>query len=245
MSKTKTKIIDDSVQTEEPKNKKAEEQQATPSGSAKVRRDSAVRAERVRGKKYQEAKNKIDVEKSYTLSETLQLVKVTSYAKFGGPVQLHLVLTKGSVNKVLDLPYASGKTKKVEIATDETVAKLQSGKIEFDVLIAHPSMMPKLVPFAKVLGPRGLMPNPKNGTISDKPEEAAKKWTRSDSGGYPLQVKSEAKAPLVHTIIGKIDQPEKELEENFKVIVNAIGQKNIAKIYIAPTMGPAIKVVVA
>lgn len=221
MAKNKTVIIDDSVETKKT-------QSVTP------------QKERVRGKKYQEAKNKVDVEKTYTLSEALQLAKVTSYAKFGGPVQLHLVLNKGSVNKVLDLPFSSGKIKRVEIATDETIAKLQSGKIDFDVLVAHPSMMPKLVPFAKVLGPRGLMPNPKNGTMSPNPEEAV-----SQFGGNSLQVKSEAKAPLVHTIIGKIDQPEKELAENFKAIVNTVGARNIEKAVIAATMGPGIKVVIA
>ena len=221
MSKTKTKIIDDSI-------------------AVKSHTSATPKTEKVRGKKYQEAKSKVDAEKSYPLPEALQLVKVTSCAKFSGPVQLHLVLIKGSINKVLDLPYASGKTKKVEVASDETITKLQSSKINFDVLIAHPSMMSKLVPFAKVLGPRGLMPNPKNGTISDNPEEAAKKF-----GGNSLQVKSEAKAPLVHTIIGKIDQPEKELEENFKFITDVVGARNIQKAVIAATMGPAIKVIVA
>ncbi|MBI2590535.1 MAG: hypothetical protein HYW33_01470 [Candidatus Blackburnbacteria bacterium] len=236
MSKTKTKIIDDSI-AETPK-KVGVAVEAGTSNSPKSPR--LAKLKKVRGKKYQEAKSKVDAEKSYPLPEALQLVKVASYAKFGGPVQLHIVLTKGSINKILDLPYSCGKTKKVEVASDETVTKMQSGKIDFDVLIAHPSMMPKLVPFARILGPRGLMPNPKNGTISDNPEEAAKKF-----GGNSLQVKSEAKAPLVHTTIGKIDQPEKELEENFKVITDAVGARNIQKAVIAATMGPSIKVVVA
>ena len=99
--------------------------------------------------------------------------------------------------------------------------------------------MPKLVPFARILGPKGLMPNPKNGTISEKPEEAAKKF-----GGNSLSVKSEQKAPLVHTVIGKVNQPEKELLENLGVIVSAIGPKNIERAYLAPAMGPSVKLLI-
>jgi len=96
--------------------------------------------------------------------------------------------------------------------------------------------MPKLAKYAKILGPRGLMPNPKAGTITDNPEELAKKLAGKTSW------KTEAKAPLIHLTIGKVSQPEHQLEENFKALVAAIGQKNIKKAVLAPTMGPGIKI---
>ncbi len=239
MAKNKTVIIDDSIMAPVKGSKAVE---ATPSTESPSKRKSQkASAERVRGKKYIEAKAKVDVEKTYTPEEAVRLAKETSISKFGGSVQLHVVLKKGSVNKTLELPHSSGKTKKVEIASDETIEKLKSGKIDFDVLITHPSMMPKLVPFAKVLGPKGLMPNPKNGTISEAPEKAAEKF-----GGNSFQVKTENKAPLVHTIIGKLAQPEKELVENYMAILEAVGGSRIVdKAYIAPTMGPSIKVIVS
>ncbi|OGY11920.1 MAG: hypothetical protein A3E16_03995 [Candidatus Blackburnbacteria bacterium RIFCSPHIGHO2_12_FULL_44_25] len=245
MSKTKTILIDDSKPREEKKTKKAPVAQTVPvepslksPKTEKVRASLAERESR-RGKKYQAAKAKINSEKIYAPAEAIQLAKETSFSKFPGSVELHVVLTRGSVNKLLDLPFSSGKAKRVEIASDETVAKLKAGKIDFDVLIATPAAMPKLVPFARILGPKGLMPNPKNGTISEKPEEAAKKF-----GVNSLSVKSETKAPLVHTVIGKVNQPEKELLENLGVIVSAIGPKNIERAYLAPAMGPSVKLLI-
>lgn len=265
MSKTKTVIMDDSVQIKKPKNPlkarlakggqriavvEAEPVPAvassspTPPTSPTAPKTKTPKAERIRGKKYLRARAKVDSEKLYSPTEAIALAKETSVSSFGGSIQLHLVI-HGSFNKILDLPHEAGKAKRVEVATDETIKRLKDGKIDFDILVAPPSMMPKLVPFAKILGPRGLMPNPKNGTLSDKPVEAAKKWNRSDSGGHSLQVKSEAKSPLVHTVIGKVNQPDTELVENFRVIVGAVGSKNIEKAYVAPTMGPSIKVAVA
>lgn len=260
MSKTKTVNMDASQPVKEEKKKKVKKKDATPQeeggvveskgqtetaprelGISKTQRQAKAKknTERVRGKKYQEAKAKVESDKTYSPEEAVRLAQETSIASFGGPIELHVVLIRGTVNKVLDLPYAAGRAKKVEIASDDTVKNLQAGKIEFDVLIAHPSMMPKLVPFARLLGPRGMMPNPKNGTVSTNVEEAAAKF-----GGNSLQVKSEAKAPLIHTVIGKVGQPEKELLENFQVIVGAIGAKNIEKSYLTATMGPSIRVAV-
>lgn len=231
MAKKKTVVIDDSIKA--PAKEKAVE--AAPSKRVQTKKE-----ERVRGKKYIEARNKVNPNTVYPPEEAVKLAKETSTSSFGGSIQLHLVLKKGSTNVLVDLPHSAGRAKKVEIASDVTVEKVKMGKIDFDVLIAHPSMMPKLVPYARVLGPKGLMPNPKNGTVSEKPEETVQKF-----GGNTLQVKSEAKAPLVHTIIGKVNQPEKELVENFQAIVSAVGPKAIEKAVVAASMGPGIKVSVA
>lgn len=205
----------------------------TPKANAEGARS---RKTKVRGKKYAVARAKTDPTKSYEPTEALKLACETSISSFPGRIELHIVLARGTVNKLIDLPYSPGATKKVEIASNETVEKLKAGKVDFDVLVASPSMMGKLVPFARVLGPRGLMPNPKNGTISENPEEAAKKF-----GGNTLNVKSEAKAPLVHTVFGRTNQPQEELLANLNAVLTAIGQKTINRAYLAPTMGPSIK----
>lgn len=190
-----------------------------------------------RGKKYLAARTKVDPTKTYTPDEAVKLAKETSFSSFPGRIEAHLVLTGGSLNKTVDLPHSTGQTRKTEIASDETIEKLKLGKIDFDLLIASPSMMPKLVPFAKLLGPRGLMPNPKQGTVSEKPEEVVSRFS-----GNTLQLKTEAKAPLLHTVIGKVDQTDKELSENLSAVVAAVKDKTVKGVVVKATMGPAIKV---
>ena len=95
--------------------------------------------------------------------------------------------------------------------------------------------MPKLVPFARILGPKGLMPNPKNGTmIKDKKE--AEKFSADT-----LNLKTEKRAPLMHTSIGKVSQKQKELEENCEAILEAVGKRQILRAYLTSTMGPSVK----
>lgn len=195
---------------------------------------------RVRGKKYLSARAKIDPARLYPVEEAVQLAKDTSYSTFPGRLEVHLVLKKGTINRLVDLPHSTGAVRKIEIADENTVHKLQAGKIDFDVLIATPSFMPKLVPFAKILGPRGLLPNPKAGTITDNPEEVAKKFSANS-----IQVKSESQAPLIHTAVGRVDQPEKELIENLTALLGAVDQNNIQRAFVKATMGPAVKVAVS
>jgi len=113
---------------------------------------------------------------------------------------------------------------------------LEKGKIEFDVLVTHPSFMPKLAKFAKVLGPKGLMPNPKAGTVSTKPEEVVKKFEKG-----MLRWKTEAKFPLIHQMIGKISFEEKKLIANAEKFIEAVGKTHIKNAFIKTTMSPSIK----
>lgn len=117
--------------------------------------------ERQRGKKYLEARAKIDKTKNYEVEEAIKLVKETSYSSFDGTMEAHILVKKQGLNVTVNLPHSTGKTKKIEIASEETISKLQKGVIDFDVLLATPDMMPKLLPFARLLGPKGLLPNPK------------------------------------------------------------------------------------
>ena len=198
-----------------------------------------LREPKVRSKKYEEAKTKIKVGEHYPLPEAIKLVKETSYSKFDGTVELHLVVKKTGTTAKVTLPHSAGKEKKIEIASDETIKKLTAGKIDFDVLLATADMMPKLVPFARILGPKGLMPNPKNGTLLSDIKKA-----KSFSAGT-LNLKTEKEAPLIHTVVGKVSQNDKELIENADVILNAVGgSKQILKGYMKATMGPSVKIVV-
>lgn len=193
-----------------------------------------------RGKKYLEKLASIEANKKYSLSEAVETVKSVSTSKFDGNVELHMSLAKKGRFEVA-LPHTGSlASKRVEVTSDETIAKLEKGQVDFDVLIATPDFMPRLVPFAKLLGPRGLMPNPKAGTITTDPKSAVEKF----SGGT-LILQTEKDFPLIHTVVGKVSDEPKSLTENTQAIFMVIGIQNIKSVYLAPTMGPSVKVAVA
>lgn len=192
--------------------------------------------EKVRGKKYVNAKAKIEPGKTYPIKEAIRLVKETSYSKFEGTVELHLTIKKVGTTVQVNLPHSFGRKKKIEIANEETIKKLQDGKIDFDILIATPDIMPKLVPFAKILGPKGLMPNPKNGTLVPDIKKAESFSANS------ITLKTEKEVPLIHTTIGKVGQNESELAANLEAILKALGKdKQIVKAFLKATMGPSVR----
>ena len=191
---------------------------------------------RKRGKKYQIAKKKIERTKRYPLPEAIKLLKETSIAKFKGSIDVHLVVKKNGLKGIVSFPYSTGKKQKARIADEKLLKELEAGKIDFTLLVTTPALMPKLAKYAKLLGPRGLMPNPKNNTITDKPEETIKRLTGSTN------YKTEAKNPLIHLKIASLDQADEEIIANFKALIETIERKNIKKATLAPTMGPGIKV---
>jgi large subunit ribosomal protein L1 len=195
---------------------------------------------RTRGKRYIKARLLVDRNKNYSLSHAVKLVKETSISSFPGSVELHLITVKEGINLQVKLPYSTGIVKKVEVADEQTIKKIEAGKIDFDVLLATPQIMPKLIPYAKILGPKGLMPNPKNGTLVQDPEKAKENFL-----GNILSIKTERKAPLIHAVVAKINQPESEIEANIKAVIEAVGKKNIKKAVICATMGPAIKLAIS
>lgn len=192
--------------------------------------------EKIRSKKYSEAKAKINRDKLYNAKEAIKLVKDASYSKFDGTMEIHIVAKKDGVSVNVTLPHSAGKAKRVEFATAETIKKLQAGKVDFDVLLATAEMMPKLVAFARVLGPKGLMPNPRNGTLV-KSEADAKKFS-----GNSVTIKTEKAAPLIHIAFGKVSQSESELLENLEAIIKAVGKPQILKAFVKSTMSPSVKV---
>lgn len=195
--------------------------------------------EKVRGKKYVEAKGKISLGKSYPVLDAIKLVKDTSYSKFSGTMELHLVLKKVGTSAQIALPHQAGKTKKIEIASDETIEKLKKGIVDFDILVATVDQMPKLVPFARILGPKGLMPNPKNGTLVNDPKKAA------SFSASTVTIKTEKEAPLIHTVVGKVSQDDKEIAENIEAILKAFGgAKQVVRAFIKSTMSPSVKLAI-
>lgn len=187
----------------------------------------------------------IEKKKIYALTEALALLPKLKRAKFDETVELHINTLEGGISGNVTLPHGTGKEIRIEIANqsedpkhvEEIVKKVESGKIDFDVLIATPDSMPKLARIAKFLGPRGLMPNPKSGTVSPKPQEVAKKFQ-----GGQVNFKTEAKFPILHLSVGKISFGEKKLNENIQAAIAAVQAKNIKNVTLKSTMSPGIKI---
>jgi len=190
------------------------------------------------GKAIRAAKSKVDPQKKYELSEAIKLVKSGNITKFVSTVTLHLnLVTKDAPTRVeLTFPHMAGAAKRVAIVTDELLKDIEKGKIEFDILVTSPAFMPKLAKFAKVLGPKGLMPSPKAGTVTPDPEKKAKEFEAGKT-----VVKAEAKFPLMHVTVGKINQADEELIANIKALLDAVKLKNVTKATLASTMSPGVK----
>ena len=209
----------------------------TPKGVEAAKR--VIKEIKVRGKKYIESKTKIRGANLYSLEDAIKLLKDISSVKFDSTFEMHLITKKVGTTAQVTLPFSSGKRKKIEVADEKTLEKLKAGKIDFDLLLATAEMMPKLVVFAKLLGPKGLMPNPKNGTIVKSSRDADK------FKGNLISLKTEKEQPLIHTSFGKVSQKTEELVKNAESILNALGgSKTITKAFIKSTMSPSVKIVI-
>ncbi|MEK7473090.1 MAG: hypothetical protein AAB625_03580 [Patescibacteria group bacterium] len=209
----------------------------TPKGVEAAKR--VIKEIKVRGKRYIESKTKIRGANLYSLEDAIKLLKDISSVKFDSTFEMHLITKKVGTTAQVTLPFSSGKRKKIEVADEKTLEKLKAGKIDFDLLLATAEMMPKLVVFAKLLGPKGLMPNPKNGTIVKSSRDADK------FKGNLISLKTEKEQPLIHTSFGKVSQKTEELVKNAESILNALGgSKTITKAFIKSTMSPSVKIVI-
>ena len=177
------------------------------------------------------------------LKEALEVLAKVKRAKFDETVELHVNTIEKGISGSVVLPHGTGKNVRVTIANqsadakgvEKLVADIEQGKIDFDILVATPDSMPKLARVARILGPRGLMPNPKNGTITPKPEEVAKKFE-----GGQTNFKTEAKFPIIHMSVGKLSFGDAKLEDNIKTAVSAISTKKIRTVTLKSTMSPGI-----
>jgi large subunit ribosomal protein L1 len=215
---------------------------------------------------------KVDKNKVYTLEEAIKLVKETSGVKFDAAVELHARLgidpkkTDQQIRATVILPHGTGKTKTVGAfvgANDEKTAKeagadfiyneedikklKETGKIEFEIAIATPEMMPKMAAVAKILGPKGLMPNPKTGTVGT---DVKKMITELKKGKITFKNDD---GRNVHIACGRVSFDQAKLEENVEAVLDAIKKAKpgsskgtyIQSLFLNTTMGPSIKLSVA
>jgi len=234
--KAKQSKVEEIVKTDD--TQKAEEIETTEE-VVSTEEATTKKAAKKRSKKYLAAKAKVDVNKYYPLEEAIKLVKDTSLSKFEGKVEAHVTIFDiGNVGEI-NFPHLETSSKKVVILNDTILAEIKDGKINFDILIATPATMPKLLPLAKTLGPKGLMPNPKNGTLTDKPEESLKRLSVAKT-----VLKTEKKAPVLHVIVGKLSQKDDEIVANIRELVKTIKANKIKKMALCATMGPSVKVII-
>lgn len=204
---------------------------------------------RKRGKKYQAAKKQVE-NTAYSIPEAVELVKKTSYSSFTGSLEAHINTSQKNLRGFVSLPFLDAKSIKILVfgpetniegvtfGNDQTIEEILKGKTDFDVLISTPQWMPKLAKAAKILGPKGLMPNPKNGTIS--PQENLKKTVESFKTGK-TEFKTEPKGSVIHLKLGSLNQPNEELVANIKSLLICLGKSKIEKVVLASTMGPGVK----
>lgn len=209
---------------------------ASEDGTGEVKK--AKKVARVRGKKYQAKRSLVDKTKEYSPADAVELIKRLSFSKFVGSLEAHLQVKEAGTSATITFPHSTGKTIRAEIVTEELLENIAKGIIEFDILIARPEDMKNLAKHARTLGPKGLMPNPKNGTVTTTPEKRKKEL---EAGAVTL--KTEKKAPLVHVLVGKLSMDNKALEENITALLNAFENKAV-KLYISASMSPSVRVIV-
>lgn len=240
------------VQTDEPTTGEQETENGQPKTDNRKPRGNKQKAKeaRVKSKRYTENASLIALAKgqsasggkstAYPVLSGIEILRKFKKGNFDETVELHINVKEKGISGQVTLPHGTGKKLRIRIVDDATIAEVESGKIDFDVLVATPDMMPKLAKVAKTLGPRGLMPNPKNGTISENPSEVVEKLSKGQ-----VSYKTEAVAPIIHASVGKLSFEDKQLTENITSLLASIGQERINNIVLKSTMSPAIKIAFA
>lgn len=220
------------------------------------------------GKKFRAATEQVDRSKLYSLNDALALVKKVAFAKFDETVEVTMVLgvdprkADQLVRGTLVLPHGLGKSKKVaviaggdklreaqeagadEVGAEDLVEKIKGGYTDFDALIATPDMMKLVGALGKILGPRGLMPNPKTGTVTADVANAIKE-TKAGKVEYRVD-----KTGVIHVGVGKVSFSADKLLDNSKALIDAVIKakpatakgRYVKKINVASTMGPGVLV---
>lgn len=221
-----------------------------------------------RSKKYQELSKLFDKSKFYNISEAVELATKTSPSKFDASVEIHVRLNVDprhadqNIRSTVSLPHGSGKTIRVAVFAPETdhkdaksagadivgdealLKQLDKEEVNFDVLITSPQYMPKLGKYARLLGPRGLMPNPKSGTVATNIAKAVKE---AKAGKVEYRVDKQS---IVHIAVGKVSFGSTKLLDNSKAFFDSLQSQKpssikgayIKSISMSTTMGPGIKV---
>ncbi|MBO1005426.1 50S ribosomal protein L1 [Pseudogracilibacillus auburnensis] len=221
-----------------------------------------------KGKKYAEALKLVDRNKAYPISEAIELIKKTDFAKFDATVEAAFRLgvdpkkADQQIRGAVVLPNGTGKTQRVlvfakgeklkeaeaagadYVGDAEFINKINQGWFEFDVIVATPDMMGEVGKLGRILGPKGLMPNPKTGTVTFDVEKAVNE-IKAGKVEYRLD-----KAGIIHVPIGKVSFEDNKLKENFSTIFDTIARAKPASakgtymrsVTVTSTMGPGIKV---
>jgi len=190
-----------------------------------------------RGKKYKMMAKEIKKDEMYSIEDAVaKLQKISQNSKLK-TVELTINTRETGLRGELKLPHSTGKELKIAIFSDQVAKDVEAGKINFSILLATPADMPKLARLAKILGPKGLMPNPKSGTVTENPEKRAADL----AAGGTLPYKTEAKFPIIHLALGKSTQDAKDLAENISEALKAIGATRIKNAYLSCTHTPSMK----
>lgn len=222
-----------------------------------------------RGKRYEKAVKDLDLTQTYSIEEAIPLLKESSKVKFDASFEIHVRLgidpkkSDQSIRATLTLPHGTGKTKRVAafvepdkeaeakaagasvIGGEDLVAKItKDGKLDFDVAVATPSMMPKIAKIAKILGQRGMMPNPKTDTVGPD----VKKMVEDQMGGK-VSFRNDSTGN-VHQVFGKVSFDDTKLIENFNTLMETIkktkapGVKGtyIKNLSVSTSMGPGLNI---
>lgn len=250
--KRSAKALDEAAEKQAKEERKAsgEVSEAKPKPAAPPTRSRLER----RAKNYRKSSELLEAGKLYGLDAAVDLAKKTSPVKFDATVELHINLgvdprqADQNIRDSIVLPAGTGKTVRVATLTDATAdelfAKLDKGTIDFDVLIATPAMMPRLGKYARTLGPRGLMPNPKSGTVTN---DVAKAEEEAKAGRVEYRVDSTG---IVHLGVGKVSFDNEMLLKNVQAVMASVKfnkpqnvKGNYLKaVYLTTSMGPSIAV---
>lgn len=228
---------DDISEKAETAAKKVEEVKKAPKETKSEEKSVKKATKKTLSKKYTSNSSLVDKNKSYKLDDAVKILKGFKGSRFDETVELHLNVKEEGISGTLSLPHGTGKEVRVKIAGEALIEEIAKGKIDFDVLIASPSLMPQLAKVAKVLGPRGLMPNPKNGTVTDDPKPLMEKLSKGQ-----IRFKTEAKAPVIHLSVGKVSFDADKLSENISTVLTSVGTNKISKVTLKSTMSPGIKI---
>ncbi len=263
----KSKKHVEEVKAEEARQARKAEAAAEPEKKAGPKPVTRTRLER-RGKNYRKAAEQIEKGKAYAIKEAVELAIKTSPVKFDATLEMHFRLgvdprqADQNIRSTVSLPAGTGKSVRVavfapldvckaakasgaDIAEDEEfLKKLDKEEIDFDVLISTPQYMPKLGRYARMLGPKGLMPNPKAGTVTTDIEKAVK-----EAKGGKIEYRVDKQA-IVHVGLGKLSFGADKLLENVNAFIDSLKAQKpasikgqyIKSIYITTTMGPSIAV---
>jgi len=233
-------------QAKQERKESAEEADAKPKQTVKPARSRLER----RAKGFRKSAEQIEKGKVYGLEEAVGLAKKTSHVKFDATVELHANLgvdprhADQNIRDNVVLPAGTGKTVRVAVADDALLAKLDKNQIEFDVLVATPQFMPKLGKYARLLGPRGLMPNPKSGTVTTDVDKAV---AEAQAGRVEYRIDSTG---IVHLGVGRVSFSEAQLLQNVHAVLaslkankpSAVKGNYFKSLYLTTSMGPSIKV---